>query len=357
MMYFSTLFDHNYLSRGLALYDSLKQNCKDKFQLYILALDDIAYDYLNKANLDSVIIQSLADIKDMYPVLTKLQEERTRAEFSWTLSSFSIQFFIKKYNLESCIYVDSDVFFFNNPKRLLDELTTQSVLITPHKYTPIYDQSSISGKYCVQFMYFKNDKNGNEVLEWWRQQCEICCTATPVDGKFGDQKYLDDWLSRFPSAVYECNNLGCGIAPWNVQQYEVEEVNGRILIIDKITKLSSPLFFYHFHGLKQFLNNENSNVLWYISDYSTDESIKKIIYKAYINRLLEIQSDLPDLKIPQIELQRTDSLLKLLIKTIIFSLKNIIKGFLLHRNYKYLRSENKKEINKINYQYIEIGIK
>ncbi len=36
----------------------------------------------------------------------------------------------------------------------------KSVLITDHRYTPIYDQSLKSGRYCVQFITFKNDKIG-----------------------------------------------------------------------------------------------------------------------------------------------------------------------------------------------------
>ena len=66
----------------------------------------------NKKAYSDIIVQSLGDIKEAYPVLEKLQEERTRAEFSWTLSSFSIQFFLKKYNLESITYIDSDICFY-----------------------------------------------------------------------------------------------------------------------------------------------------------------------------------------------------------------------------------------------------
>ena len=47
MMNFCTLFDSFYLSRGLALYESIKEHTED-FHLYIFAFDDITYEILNK---------------------------------------------------------------------------------------------------------------------------------------------------------------------------------------------------------------------------------------------------------------------------------------------------------------------
>lgn len=283
MTNFCTLFDHNYLSRGMALYQSLQEQCSDSFTLHILATDDVAVDWLNKQGYKNVVVQSLNDIKEMYPVLNRLQEERTRAEFSWTLSSFSIQFFLKKFNLESVTYLDADMYFYADPQILFDELDGESVIITPHNYTPRYDQSETSGRYCVQFMYFKNDDGGNKVLEWWRNACEECCCGTPTDGKFGDQKYLDDWLSRFPGIVHEEKHMGCGIAPWNVQQFDVLEEEGKLFVLNKITKLKDRIVFYHFHSLRKYIFNKE--VLWSTSNYLTSDSVKEVFYKGYIRKL------------------------------------------------------------------------
>ena len=157
MINYCTLFDHNYLSRALVLYESLKANCNYDFTLYFLATDDLAYEWLKNNNYEHIIVNSLNDLKTEYPVLERLQKERSRAEFSWTLSSFSIQFFLRKYSLDSITYLDADLCFYDDPKVLFEELTNESVIITPHNYTPCYDQSATSGRYCVQFMYFKNN--------------------------------------------------------------------------------------------------------------------------------------------------------------------------------------------------------
>ena len=49
-MNYCTYFDKNYLSRGLALYNSLLKNHKNKFHLYIIVFDKFTYDFLEKKN-------------------------------------------------------------------------------------------------------------------------------------------------------------------------------------------------------------------------------------------------------------------------------------------------------------------
>ena len=339
MINYSTLFDHNYLSRGLTLYKSLREHSSDDFTLYILALDEEAYDWLKEKAYENIIVQSLDDIKNAYPILERLQQERTRAEFSWTLSSFSIQFFLKKYNFDSITYLDSDICFYSDPKILFDELNGESVIITPHNYTPKYDQSATSGRYCVQFMYFKNDEGGNKVLEWWRNECEKCCYGKYKDGKFGDQKYLDDWLSRFPTLVHEEKHIGCGIAPWNVQQFELSKENGAIFVQNKITKLKDKLVFYHFHGLKEFIT-EHSAFIWdFNSRYEYSESVIDILYTPYTHKLENLVSKLPQRSFSVYVKPKQPSFFYLLYRTAKRSVKFFLKSLAFWRTFRSIKQE------------------
>jgi hypothetical protein len=161
---------------------------------------------------------------------------------------------------------------------------SNSVLITEHRYTPKYDQSDTSGKYCVQFMTFKNDANGTKVLDWWTNACNEWCYDRKEDGKFGDQKYLDDWKTRF-DGVYELQHLGGGVAPWNIQQYDfvAKADNGdKIYGIEKKTKKEFELVFYHFHGLKLLANNK----VKLMPDYASSKQVRNLIYKPYIKHLV-----------------------------------------------------------------------
>ena len=110
----------------------------------------------------------------------------------------------------------------------------------------MYDQTDTSGIYCVQFMYFKNNLEGKKILSDWRKQCIKWCYNRFENGKFGDQKYLDNWPQKY-SRVHILNNLGGGVAPWNVQQYKVLK-NLKFLKLSNKTKFN--LIFYHFHSVK-----------------------------------------------------------------------------------------------------------
>lgn len=268
MYNYCTLFDSNYLTRGLAMYESLK-NESDKFHLYIFAFDDRSNELLRKLNLEFVTIISLQEFED--EELLSLKSERSAGEYCWTCTPSIIKYSIEKYNLESCTYLDADLYFFSNPAVLIEEMEEKSVLITEHRYTPEYDQSATSGIYCVQFMTFKNDINGMKVLNWWRESCNAWCYARFEDGKFGDQKYLDDWTSRF-EGVHVLQNLGGGVAPWNIQQYDLYNKNFKLV-------------FYHFHNFK-FIGYDKLE----FGNYILRNSDLKILYKPYLVHLEDIKN-------------------------------------------------------------------
>lgn len=275
---FCTLFNSAYLSRGLALYNSLKAHCHD-FQLYVFAFDDPCYKYLNEIDLPGLKAISLQEFEDNK--LLQVKPGRTAAEYCWTCTPSTVLYCIEKFGLDNCTYLDADMIFYSNPSVLIEEMGERSVLITEHRYTARYDQSATSGIYCVQFVSFKNNDEGMKVLRWWRDACLDWCYNRFEDGKFGDQKYLDNWTKQF-KGVHVMRHEGGGVAPWNVQQYNIRRASSGIELLNKKTGKRFPLIFFHFHSLKFFLDNV---ILFCDTGYDLSGPVQKLIYAPYVKEL------------------------------------------------------------------------
>ena len=280
MYNFCTLFDSNYLTRGLALYKSLESNCEN-FRLFIFAFDDRVYKILKEVNLANATIISLKEFED--EELLKVKPTRTTGEYCWTATSSTILYALEKFNVDSCTYVDADVFFYSSPKVIFDEMGDKSILITEHRYSPEYNKEIKSGKYCVQLITFRNDDRGLKALKWWRDKCIEWCYARFEDGKFGDQLYLDDWTTRFDN-VHVLQHLGGGLASWNVQQYDFKKVNNKIFGKEKSSGKEFEAVFYHFHYVRFYKNNQVELGRRYLS-----KEVIEFFYKPYLKYLDELK--------------------------------------------------------------------
>jgi len=278
-MAFCTLFNTYYLSRGLALYESLMAHMPTA-QLYVVCFDQRCYEILQQLTLPQLTPIALHEFEDAQ--LLAVKPTRSMTEYCWTCTPSVVHYVMQQYQLDACTYVDADIYFLSSPENLLD-LGKHHVYITPHRYTLRYDQSSISGIYCVQFMTFANTVQGNAILTWWRDACINWCYARSENGKFGDQKYLDDWPERF-TGVKVSDNPGVGVAPWNVQQYSIGQLP------DASVKANGQYFeivFYHFHGLKFCAPHRFD-----IGPYQIDDAIRQSIYQPYIDHLKCIEMTL-----------------------------------------------------------------
>ena len=158
------------------------------------------------------------------------------------------------------------------------------MLITSHRYSQEYDYAKTSGKYCVQFLTIVNDALGRRILNDWRNDCLRWCFARYENGKFGDQMYLDAWPLKY-EGVHELQHLGGGVAPWNVQQYDISRrsTNGNLILREKRKpEREFALVFYHFHGIKMF----NAGLLSFNS-YELSPRVKRLLYWPYIAALHE----------------------------------------------------------------------
>lgn len=255
-----TLFDNLFLPQGLALYDSLERHGGD-FVLWVLCVDKAACDILQKLKLPRLKTAHLADFET--PALLSAKAQRTRGEYCWTITPLAPKVvFELDQDAERVTYVDADLYFLRDPQNIFTEfeISGKHVLITEHAYASEHDQSASSGKYCVQFMTFYRDKS-EPVRKWWEERCLEWCFARIEDGKFGDQKYLDDWPVRFSNQVHVTTCLSAFLAPWNATRFPYSEG-----------------IIYHFHG---FRITNRSFIL--TTGYTLPDTLIKHVYEPYMD--------------------------------------------------------------------------
>src|SRR5579872_3374528 len=112
------------------MYRSLEKNCAN-FHLFVYAFDNDTYDFLKKENYEHLTVISLREFED--EELLKVKQGRTAAEYCWTCSSATILYSIENFKLDNCTYIDADMYFYSDPKLLIDEMGENSVLITEHR--------------------------------------------------------------------------------------------------------------------------------------------------------------------------------------------------------------------------------
>ncbi|UCG28695.1 MAG: glycosyl transferase [Bacteroidales bacterium] len=285
MYNFCTLFDSYYLSRGLVMYESLKENL-NQFHLYIFAFDDLCYQLLEKLKPEKTTIISLEEFED--EELLNVKKDRTKAEYCWTCTPSVIDYVIKTYNLPDCTYLDADLYFYNSPDILLQEMNKNTVLVTEHRYSRLarlYEQKR-AGRFCVQFITFTGHQSSTRILEKWKGQCIDWCYNRYEDGKFGDQKYLDEWPELYEN-VHILQHLGGGVAPWNVSKYHIEKRGDSYTGIHKKDGQKFSMIFFHFQYVK-FMDNGLVDIGWHI----LSKQIIKDLYLPYLKRLFEVEKKL-----------------------------------------------------------------
>jgi hypothetical protein len=257
--HFVTLFDSLFLPQGLALHASMQRHLK-QFTLWILCVDDETHCVLQALQLANVRLLQLSHLETSD--LLKVKTQRTKGEYCWTLTPFAPRFvFETDLAVSRVTYIDADLWFRKDPLKIFQEFEAsgKQVLITDHGYAANYDETALSGQFCVQFIIF--ERHGGELVRrWWEARCIEWCHARVEDGKFGDQKYLDVWPDLFKDKVHVLENKEWTLAPWNAVRFPY----GNSVI-------------YHFHGLRIISENKVT-----FGQYEIPRQVAHNIYEPYL---------------------------------------------------------------------------
>lgn len=288
MYSYCTLFDKNYLDKGLVLIESFRKY-NQSGRIYILAMDDICYDTLCSIKPESVVPVKLVDFET--DELLEAKKTRSRGEYCWTCASHFISYIFRTFGEEYCTYLDADMCFYSDPDRLVGEMIQKgkSVQIIEHRFRQNFAgryQQKISGRFCVEFNTFKNDEDGRQVLDTWcRQTLEQCGFAYGTE-KLGDQMYLDEWTKEY-SCVNILEDLGAGLAPWNLNRYRLlKEDEQGIWVIFEGNPQPIKVVFFHYHDLN-YLDRKHIDIRVHKRYWSLDRKLTLKMYEDYLRRLEE----------------------------------------------------------------------
>jgi hypothetical protein len=272
------------------MYRSLEEHA-GTFTLYVLCLDEYTYETLHKLNRPNLVPISLPEFEAGDTALLEAKKNRSRVEYFFTCSpSLPLYIFREHPEVTLVSYVDADLFFVSSLEPIYAELGDRSILIIDHKFPERLKHMAERGVFNVGFLTFRRDSTGLACLKLWREQCLEWCYDRLEDGRYADQKYLDQWPDRFNSAVTVLRHKGANVGPWNWMNYDIRCMDRRVEIDGE------PLIFYHFAGMK-ILNRWlcNPGLSWYGKSMlalhgKSTFALRRYIYRPYLRALQETRA-------------------------------------------------------------------
>lgn len=278
-----TICSNNYLAQAKALGDSiLKHNPDYKFIIALCDKKSQAVDYSFLAPHEIIEAHGLGikKFKQMY-------SQYSIIELNTSIKPFVFDYLFKNYKeAEYVMYFDPDTYVFNKLNSIEDELNNDSILLTPHIYTPIeFDGETPTentftqhGIYNLGFLALKRSEEADKLINWWMRRMEVNCYIRPNEGIFVDQLPMN-FAPIFFDKVKIAENWGLNMAPWNLHERVLTEKDNKYFVNDKF-----PLIFYHFSNYNP--NQPNLLATHYNRVIFDDNKILKQAYEVYRNEIL-----------------------------------------------------------------------
>lgn len=244
---FCTIITAGYYPKALALYKSIKEY-DTGIHLYALIADNrpIPGTIDLPEGIKIIYAKDLAD----YPFVDELYRKYAHHDmdsFRWSLKPVFISYLLDN-GFDKVLYLDCDMFFFNDYHFLLAELDTAPILLTPNwiNADPLTDKDSFFSLFTSGFFsagFIGANKEGIPALKWWAAACHFMMGEHIEHGIRADQKYLDVFPVKFGDTKI-IRHKGCNIGAWNYEECKRELVNGTVLINGEF-----PVVFIHFDDM------------------------------------------------------------------------------------------------------------
>jgi len=272
----ATVISKYYLDRLFCLLKSIKNFSSTT--IHILCFDKESFDILKTINNLNIKIYSISEIYKYDKNLNKINLSRELINQIITTRPVFIKYLLKK-KIKSVFLIDSDIFFYSDPAKLIKFNKNLSIAFSEHNYaSDAKEKIRLYGKYNGGYVYIKSDKYGNIFLKEWIILCKKWCKFEPENNKFADQKYLENLFEKYQNHISIIKNPCVNAAPWNIKNIKFKKKRNIIYANEK------KLIFFHYHGVKKLIKSiytlGTSNYNFFL-----ENNTKKVIYRNYINLL------------------------------------------------------------------------
>lgn len=239
---YCTVLNAPFIPRAVTLQKSIRRHCPGAQFLYYCVDDATAAELQALALENARIVAPAAYETDE---LRRLKATLKVNEYCWTCKPVVLRHALQTdAPPDWAVWLDADMLVFGDLDAALVGVGDANIALTPHDFSlPEFKQHEpVVGKFNAGFVAFRNSVEGRAALDWWLARCLEGCPAVPADGRYADQKYLDEIPLRFSGA--SALHAGVNAAPWNIFGKVLESRDGRVFIAGQ------PLLLYHFQGLR-----------------------------------------------------------------------------------------------------------
>jgi hypothetical protein len=243
---FCTIITKNYYPYTKALFKSLK-SFDAQVTLQVLICDGQPG--------DKSPLESIAGLRIFYPgdltaipLVSSVYKKYAHTDlnfFRWSLKPILLTYLLER-DYSKVIYVDSDIFFYNDYQFLFKELNNASILLTPHWRSrfPSSDEKAFYSLFTDGMFnagFIGAGKGSKEALSWWAEACHFKMGSHHEIGIQDDQRYLDFLPVGF-EAVKILRHRGLNISGFNQLECRRLLVDGKVLINGEY-----PVVFIHYN--------------------------------------------------------------------------------------------------------------
>ncbi len=200
--HYCTQLDRHSLAQGLALISSLADNERASWRIHVVCLDELSRVILDGLGHTNVITIPLHAIERGDDALMRPRATRPTHEYHAAVTPAALLYVLERLEAGTVVtYLEPSQFFYGCPKTILEALGKESILLDSGASGHAEAEKMPRGRGDLRLACFRNDDEGIEALNLWRERRVSPRPNDPPEPRRTDTTPFDDWEPRFARMV------------------------------------------------------------------------------------------------------------------------------------------------------------